>query len=154
MQPQEIRYRRSPRITAAALELRGPYTGVGMGLVELKGLMDAGGIEQAGKPFALFYDNPTAKPASELVSEVCIPVSKSFESMGRFRFKVLEECEVAETRHTGPQERYTETYGLFLESLLNQGFRLVGPAREFFESPSADALPGKGFLIQQPVRRA
>lgn len=153
MQAPEIRYGRSPRIMAAALELRGPYTSIGRGFRELKGLMDAGGIEQAGKPFALFYDNPTEKKAAELVSEVCIPVSKIFVSMGRFRFKVLEECEVAETRHMGPPERYTETYGALLESLLNKGHRLVGPAREFFDSPSEDAAPGKGFLIQQPIKR-
>jgi effector-binding domain-containing protein len=154
MKALEMKYGRSPRIMAAALELKGSYAGIGKAFLELKGLMDAGGIEQAGKPFALFYDNPTEKQAADLVSEVCIPVSREFESMGRFRFKVLEAAEVAETRHTGTPESYTETYGLFLESLLKEGFRLAGPTREFFESPSAEAAPGRGFLIQQPVKKS
>ena len=67
--------------------------------------------------------------------------------------KEFEQVDVAETRHLGPPEEFPLTYGPFLEWLLDNGYDLAGPAREFYETVSPEMSPGSGFLIQQPVRR-
>jgi len=148
-----VRFTVAPRILAASVQLKGSYSKWGMGLMELKAWMDRRNVKPAGRPFALFYDNPLETPAEVLRSEACYPVAKPFKSEGRFRFKEFSECQVAETTHSGPPEEFTKTYGAFLEGLLKSGYRLLGPAREFFDSPSEKTGPGMGSLIQQPIGR-
>ena len=60
---------------------------------------------------------------------------------------------MAVTRHRGPPERYTDTYGSFLEVILKNGYALVGPAWEVFEEPKEGLRPGMGVAIKQPIRR-
>ncbi len=122
-------------------------------MMELKAWLDRRGIRTAGRRFALFYDNPTERGAAELRSEACFPVTEPFRSEGRFAFREFPECRVAETRHEGPPQEFTRTYGAFLEQLLNDRYTLLGPAREFFDSPSKELGPGMGSLIQQPVEK-
>ena len=119
----------------------------------LKGWIDAKGIEQAGYPFCLFYDNPTEIPEGELKSEACIPVGSSFQAEGEVTQKEFAEAQVAETRNPGPPEEFAKTYGPFLEGLLKEGYSFAGPAREFFLTVSDVKGPGSGFLIQQPIQK-
>ena len=143
----------APKMTVASVERKGPYPEIGAAMQRLKSWIDSKGIEQAGYPFCLFYDNPTETPEGELRSEACIPVRAPFQSEGDVMFKELAEVQVAETRHTGPAEEFAKTYGPFLEGLLNGGYALVGPAREFFMTVSEVKGPGSGFLIQQPIAK-
>lgn len=149
----EVRFTDAPRMIVAFLERKGPYAGVGETMRRLKSWIDSKGIVQAGHPFCMFYDNPTETPAGELRSEACIPVGKPFPPEGNYKVKELAEAVVAETRHRGPPEDFAKTYGPFLEGLLNQGYRIVGPAREYFLTVSDVKGPGSGFLIQQPVAK-
>ena len=119
----------------------------------LKNWIDSKGIEQAGYPFCLFFDNPGKTSPSQLRSEACIPIGRPFETEGDYKMEELGEVEVAEMRNEGPPGDYGKTYGLFLEGLLREGFRLLGPAREYFMSVSEVKGPGWGFLIQQPVAK-
>lgn len=70
---------------------------------------------------------------------------------GRFEMKELPHVDVAETRHTGPPEQFAMTYGPFLEWLINNGYRILGPAWEYYTTVSDVKDPGAGFLIQQPI---
>jgi effector-binding domain-containing protein len=141
------------KIIVAYREVRGPYSEIGEAMRELKTWIDSKGIEQAGYPFCLFYDNPTQTPEPELHSEACIPVAKPFEPEGEVKVKELPESQMAETKHEGPPEEFTRTYGAFLEELLRQGYELLGPPREYFMTISDVRGPGLGFLIQQPVAK-
>jgi effector-binding domain-containing protein len=119
----------------------------------LKKWIDGKGIEQAGYPFCMFYDNPSGTPEDGLRSEACIPVSGVFAPEGEFKVKELQEVQVAETRHEGPPSEFGRTYGPFLEGLLRDGYKIIGPAREYFMTASGVDGPGSGFLIQQPVAK-
>jgi effector-binding domain-containing protein len=101
----------------------------------------------------MYYDNPTETPEPELRSEVCIPVARVTEGEGKFRIKEMAETEVAETRHQGRPDQFAMTYGPFLEGLLKSGYRILGPAREYYMTISDVTGPGAGFLIQQPVAK-
>lgn len=149
----EVKFTTAPKIIVASVERKGSYSTIGESMRDLKTWIDSKGIEQAGYPFCLFYDNPTEKAEAELRSEACIPVAKAFQSEGNFMMKEFGEAQVAETRHEGPPEEFSKTYGPFLEGLLNQGYQIVGPAREYFMTVSEVQGPGSGFLIQQPVAR-
>jgi DNA gyrase inhibitor GyrI len=140
-------------MVVAYLERKGAYSGIGEDMVKVKAWIDSKGIEQSGYPFCLFYDNPSETPTAQLRSEACIPVAKVFDSEGVYRFKEIAEAQVAETRHRGPPEEFAMTYGPFLEGLLNQGHKILGPAREYFMSVSEVRGPGSGFLIQQPISK-
>jgi effector-binding domain-containing protein len=153
MAAPEVKFISAPRLLVAYLERTGAYSGIGESMRDLKQWIDSKGIEQAGYPFCLFYDNPTETPEVELRSEACIPVTKAFEPEGMFKIKELPETEVAETRHSGPPEEFAKTYGPFLEGLLNAGYQIVGPAREYFLAALDVRGPGSGFLIQQPVAK-
>ena len=154
MASPEVKFTTAKKMVVAYVELKGPYSGIGDSMRQLKSWIDVKGIEQSGYPFCLFYDNPTETPAESLRSEACIPVGKEFVPEGEFKVKELGEVQVAETRHEGPPEAFAMTYGPFLEGLLKSGYRIVGPAREYFMSASDVKGPGSGFLIQQPVAKA
>jgi effector-binding domain-containing protein len=149
----EVRFASSPKMTVAFIALVGPYSGVTEAMHKLKTWIDSKGIEQAGYPFCLFYDNPTETKEAELRSEVCIPVATGFEGGEGVKMKEIPETQVAETRHDGPPESFPETYGPFLEGLLKAGYRIVGPAREYFMTVLDVRGPGSGFLIQQPIEK-
>ena len=153
MASADVKMTTSPKIIVAYTEHRGAYVGVAEAMQNLKAWIDSKGIEQAGYPFCLFYDNPLEKPESELRSEACIPVSNAFEPDERFKMKEIPESVVAETRHSGVPEEFSKTYGPFLEGLLNAGFQLLGPAREYYMTVAEAKGPGCGFLIQQPVQK-
>lgn len=135
------------------MERRGPYSGIGETMARLRDWMDLKGVSPAGYPFCLYYDNPQEIPATDLRSEACIPVSAPFDPEGDFRMKEMPESRVAETKHKGPPEEFAKTYGPFLEGLLDAGYKIVGPAREFYTEVALVKGPGSGFLIQQPVAK-
>jgi DNA gyrase inhibitor GyrI len=149
----EVKFTVAPKQLIACMERVGPYSGIGETMKELKAWIDSKGIEQSGYPFCLFYDNPTETPETKLRSEACIPVGKAFEPQGDVKSKELPEAQVAETRHQGPPEQFAGTYGPFLEGLINGGYQILGPAREYFMSVSDVKGPGSGFLIQQPIAK-
>jgi DNA gyrase inhibitor GyrI len=154
MSSPEVKFTTAKRMTVAYVERRGAYSGIGASMMKLKSWIDSKGIEQAGYPFCMFYDNPTETPESQLRSEACIPVGKEFAPEGEVKVKTLQEVPCAETRHEGPPEEFGRTYGPFLEGLLRSGYRIDGPAREYFMTPSDVKGPGSGFLIQQPIVKA
>lgn len=154
MSAPEVRFATAPKLVVAYIELKGDYAKVGDAMRDLKSWIDSKGVEQSGYPFCMFYDNPTETPEKDLRSEACIPVSKAFDPDDSHKVKELPEVQVAETRHSGHPEEFTKTYGPFLEGLLKGGYRLTGPAREYFMTVSEVRGPGSGFLIQQPVTKA
>jgi effector-binding domain-containing protein len=149
----EVKFTIAPKLVVASVERRGSYSTIGESMRDLKTWIDSEGVEQAGYPFCLFYDNPSETSEAELRSEACIPVAKPFQTDGIYMMKEFGEAQVAETRHQGPPEEFGKTYGPFLEGLLNQGYQIVGPAREYFMTVSEVQGPGSGFLIQQPVTK-
>ncbi|QQG49051.1 MAG: GyrI-like domain-containing protein [archaeon] len=153
MSDQEPKYTQSQRMLVASVQMKGPYSGIGTAMGDLKAWIDTKGIEQTGYPFCLYYDNPTETQPDELRSEACIPVSKAFMGEGKYIMKEFKEALVAETRHQGDPKEFAKTYGPFLEGLLNSGYQIVGPAREYYMTISDVKGPGAGFLIQQPVSK-
>lgn len=121
--------------------------------MELVAWMKGKRIAPASNPSALYYDNPTETPAAQLRNEACVPVPRPFSPEGKFKLKEFPKCLVAETKHEGPPEEYTRTYGSFLEGLLRGGYELISPAREFYLEARQGPGPGMGYMIQQPIAK-
>ena len=149
----ETKFSNAGGVTVAYVSHKGSYQTIGDDMRDLKAWIDSKGIEQAGYAFCLYFDNPSETPVDELRSEACIPVSKPFSPEGEHSVKDLPPALVAETRHEGPAEQFGMTYGPFLEGLLNSGYQILGPAREYYMTVSDVRGPGAGFLIQQPVSK-
>lgn len=148
-----MRFSVAAKMIVASVAHTGSYSTIGRDMRELKAWIDSHRIEQSGYPFCLFFDNPSETAEGELRSEACIPVSDQFKAVGRYQMKELPQVDVAETRHEGPPEKFGMTYGPFLEQLLNDGYQILGPAREFYMAVTDVSGPGAGFLIQQPVTK-
>ena len=153
MATPQVKFTVASKQIVAYISRKGAYSTVGEAMRELKSWIDSKGVEQAGYPFCLFYDNPLETSEGELRSEVCIPVAHPFQPDDNVMMKEISAEDVAETRHGGPPEEFYKTYGPFLEGLLNAGYQLLGPAREYFMSVSEVKGPGSGFLIQQPIKK-
>jgi effector-binding domain-containing protein len=141
------------KTTVASRDLTGSYENFGKGLSELQAWLNSKGIKTNGKPMGLFYDNPFETPSENLRSKACIPISGNVVAEGNFKIEDLPGGLVAKTRHEGKPAEYTQTYGAMLEWLLNNGYNLLGPAREIFQETSPILQPGMGVEIQQPVSR-
>jgi len=140
-------------IRVAYVQLTGAYENWGRGLMELKKWLDNQGVEIVGRPIGLFYDNPTETPEDELKSDACFPIRGEIKPNAEVHVKELPGGDIATTRHVGPADQYTRTYGSFLEDLMSKGFVFYGPAREIFEEPRQDLRPGMGIRIEQLVRK-
>ena len=153
MSSVDLKFEKAAQTKVAYVQLIGPYENWGKGIMELKDWLKSQHAEIAGKPIALFYDNPTETPPEKLRSDACFPIAGDIKPSGKFQIKDLPAGEIAVTKHTGSPDEYTRTYGAFLEGLLNQGYMFYGPAREIFEEARSDLRPGMGIQIQQLVRK-
>jgi len=111
MASPEVSFTTAKKMVVAYVERRGSYAGIGESMRRLKAWIDTKGIEQAGYPFCMFYDNPSETPEAELRSEACIPVGTESTPEGEFKLKTLGDVSAAETRHQGRPEDFARTTG-------------------------------------------
>ena len=140
-----LKFEKAPQTKVAYVQLIGRYENWGQGPYGIERLAQKSASEIAGKPIAIFYDNPTETPPAKLRSDACFPIQGDVQPTSKFQIKDLPAGEIAVTRHVGPAEEYTRTYGSFLEGLLKQGHTFYGPAREIFEEVGRDLHPEWGF---------
>jgi hypothetical protein len=86
-----------------------------------------------------------------LKSKACFPIEANLRSEGKFRIEGLPGGRAAPIEHEGKVEEYAEISGYFLVSLLKQGYRFLGAARDIFETRSVDLRPGMGIRKLQLV---
>ena len=153
MVPSQVRFSVTGKTVVASVAHIGASGTIGDDMPALKAWMDFKGVERAGRPFCLFFDNPRETPEEEPRSEACIPILRPFLPEGKFRTKELPETAVAEMKHEGSPDEFYLTYELFLESLINGVYRILGPAREYYTAMTEVKGPRTSFLIQQPIAK-
>ncbi len=92
------------------------------------------GIEPAGPCMAIWHDTPEDVVDESL--EVAVPVSRIAQSAGGFMVVNLPEQQVAAITHTGPFAEFQTCHILLKEWMAIHGYRLSGPYREIYHSPS------------------
>ncbi len=104
------------------------------------------GIEPTGPCMAIWHDTPEDVVDESL--EVAIPVSPSAQSAGVFEVVNLPEQQVAAITHTGPFAEFQTCHILLKEWMALNGYRLSGPYREIYHSPSGEHATTE---VQYPI---
>lgn len=114
------------------VEHRGSYTETGRLLPEVTRVMAAQGLEPAGPPFALFYDDPGRVPVSQLRSRACVPVAGSRAPAAPLAADVLPSTTVAYAFVAGPYPELPRAYPGLYAFLQRMHWVENGPMREIY----------------------
>lgn len=112
------------------LEHRGSYTGTGALIPTLQAAMVREGVEPAGAPFALYYDDPGKVPVSKLRSRACIPVSGPPVAWDGVRQDVLPSTTVVYAFVGGPYPEVPRAYPRLYAYLERMNWVENGPVVE------------------------
>lgn len=112
------------------LEHRGSYTGTGALIPTLQEAMIREGVEPAGAPFALYYDDPGKVPVARLRSRACIPVAGPRVERAGFRRDVLPSTTVVYGFVGGPYPEVPRAYPRLYAYLERMNWVENGPVLE------------------------
>ena len=120
------------------VEYTGSYLGTGRLLPSVHRAMLEQGIEPVGPPFALYYDDPGAVPATQLRSRACMPVDRQVSVAGVLGFDVLPSTTVVYAFAAGPYPEVPRCYPGLYSYMQTTGWIEDGPIREtYLISPSS-----------------
>ena len=128
------------------MEHHGSYTGTGALIPALHREMLAQGLEPDGPPFALFYDDPGAVPATDLRSRACIPVRGARAVRAPLRYEVLRSTTVGYAFVSGAYPDAPRAYPGLFAYLDGMKWRQNGPIREIYLVPPG-ANPDPSALV-------
>ena len=99
----------------------GDYQAIGRTFERLVGVAGAAGLLRPDvRTFGIYYDDPAAKPTSELRSEACLEVSPNWTAQGELRRLEIAAGRYATIEHVGPYaelpQAYAWLYGTWLPS--------------------------------------
>jgi AraC family transcriptional regulator len=106
-------------------------------------------------PLGIYQDRPDDIPASELRSEIAIPVYGTAKPDADIKIKDIPAMKVAAISHKGPSTEYTNTYRKLNEWIAEKGYEWSGPAIEVYTRKPKIA-GGETILfakIEAPIRR-
>jgi effector-binding domain-containing protein len=111
----------------------GDYRVLGDSMRAVLSLGAAAGLETAGPPFALFFDDPARVPAGELRSRACLPVGRRPEGLGtELRYDVLPSAMVVYGRVAGAYPEVPRAYPALLGYMKRLGWTPGAPVREIY----------------------
>ena len=114
------------------IEAKGSYTQVGGLLERVDALMEAQGIDPAGPPFGLFYDDPGKKPVEELRMRACFPVLGSPKLSKPLSYSALESTTVVYAFIGGPYPEVPRAFPGMFEFMRKLNWVEDGPIRETY----------------------
>jgi effector-binding domain-containing protein len=119
----------------AFVELRGTYTHTARRIKDVLDALSAAGIEPAGAPFALFYDDPGTVPLAELRSRACVPVAADTAIPTPYEYDLLPQATVAYAYVGGPYGEVPRAYPGIFAFLSKMNWVESGPIREVYLVP-------------------
>jgi effector-binding domain-containing protein len=114
------------------VEFTGSYTGTGRMLPKVHEAMASRGLEPAGPPFALFYDDPGRVPVEQLRSRACVPVGGRVDTGSALSFDVLPSTTVVYAFAVGPYPEVPRAYPGLYAFMEAGGWVESGPIRETY----------------------
>lgn len=137
----------------AAMNKIGPYTEMGKPLMELFTWLGKNKVMPAGAPFGVYYDDPAKVKPESTRYEVCVPVPAGTKGDKMVKVKKFGPVQVAATIFIGPYDKVGLTYQKLAEWIMNNNYKLAGPAHEFYLN-SPDEVPAESLQTQIafPVR--
>jgi DNA-binding transcriptional MerR regulator len=122
---------------------------------ELEGYLEAQHVRPIGACFTLYHDDEYKERDWDI--EVCEPINTDLGESNGIRVGVLPAVEtLASTIHNGPYVTIGEAYNAIGKWITDNGYRIVGPCREFYLNPSeknSQTDPNTVTEIQYPVAK-
>lgn len=134
----------------------GSYLETGRLLPGLFATLQAAGIEPAGPPFGLYYDDPGQVPAERLLSRACFPVDSPPAPGTGLKSDRLPTKTVVYALVSGPYPEIPRAYPGVFAFVRKMGWTVDGPVREIYLTPPGTVADFDQLLaeIQVPVGEA
>jgi len=115
----EVTLRHTPPIRVAALPHAGPYANIGSTFERLMAMAAGQGLFGPGlRTFGIYYDDPTATPASALRSDACMIIPDAVVPTGELQVREIRGGRYAVVLHVGSyaelERPYKWLYGTWL----------------------------------------
>jgi effector-binding domain-containing protein len=135
------------------VEFIGSYTETGRLLPMVHNAMQAQGVEPAGPPFALYYDDPGNTRIERLRSRACVPVNDRVSVTGDLAFDLLPSTTVVYAFASGAYPDVPRAYPGMYRYMAESGWVENGPIRETYLVSPTVAQDFENLLteIQIPV---
>jgi effector-binding domain-containing protein len=141
-----------------SLSFTGPYDQTGDRLDELMGWLLRAGHPYGGRPFCIYYDDPSKVEPDKLRAEACLPIDERCEGDYRVSRKRIAGAEFACAVHEGPYGELSKVYEELFAWIQAQGYQFVEGAgtREVFLRLAGETAPDELPLteVQVPVQKA
>lgn len=150
----EITVKKVEATRVAAINEQGPYEEMGKVLAELYGWLSDKGIQPAGPPFGIFYDDPSEVAPEKLRYKICFPLSQNIQGDDRIKIETIPAIEAASIIHKGPYSEVGPAWEKLSKWIEKEGYQWAGAGREIYlndpENTPEDELLTE---IQIPVKK-
>lgn len=125
-------------INGISHRLNGTLYDYGMELIgELTRWAMGKGLQIAGTPFTIYYNNPMEVPIEELVFEVGMPIVGETQPEGKVKIKIIPSQMVLSTMLVGPYDKLGEIHMALGEYADKNGYEIIGaPMEIYFNCPT------------------
>lgn len=132
----------------AVMEGTGPYENIGEATAELMSWLQQRNVPIAGRPFAIYYNDPTEEPLESLSWAVCVPLitNANVDSGSGIKIVNLPRSLFAYTIHSGGYGDIAQKYDQLESWIEEHGLIIAGPALEFWLSD--DDVPTESMRIK------
>jgi effector-binding domain-containing protein len=130
------------------------YSDFGRLFGELFGYLGSHGVNPAGPPLAIYYDDEYREKDVDV--EVAVPVAGKVPANKRVKFKELPAVEqMASTIHHGDYSGFGQAYAALMGWIDKNGYRITDHCREIYLQGPGQCEPASYVTeIQFPVEKA
>lgn len=144
--------------TVAFKVVKGEFDQIPGAFYELYQWVEHYGLQPVGDPLALFLTVPENTPAQLAEWEVWAPIAGGAGETGPddagYGVKRIEPETMASCTYIGPYTKIAPTYERLESWIAEEGYTVVGPPREIYQSDPAEAKPEEYVTeVQMPVAR-
>lgn len=108
------------------------------------------------QPFGIYYDDPEKTSSEKCRSEIAISFAGAAKMVGeKIKVKDLPAMKVAEIKHKGPSEAFSETYRKVCDWIVQNGYEWAGPSIEVY-TKKPKVVEGKRIIyarVQVPIKK-
>ncbi len=141
----EATIKKTGPVTAAFVDVRGPYEQIPHAMGDLYAWIGAHGLEPTGMPHAVYFTAPGETPPDQAAWEVYAelagaPAPEGPDEAGH-GVRRIEGATFASAMHRGPYETIGSTYEELGAWVTEHGYHLAGPPEELYLSDPAVVAP-------------
>ncbi len=148
----EVSVKRVEGLTVAYVSHQGSYDAIPSALQEVMGWIQQKGIQVAGPPMGVFYNEPGKVAPEKLLWEIQWPIAPREGEGVEEKVKQTKPMEVAYTIHRGPHDQVGAAFDRLKKWIGENGYQICGPAREiWFNDPHSVPPESLKTEVQFPV---